>query len=103
MFSNKKRYHLLLIILLFLLGNIPQTIQAKSDDTLIIGKVENHSFETVDVVERSITNDLYWYSASVAPISEFFDPKGNLNTIYETEKSITLVKHDDFTDLLPIP
>ncbi|HHU73282.1 MAG TPA: hypothetical protein GXZ28_01460 [Clostridiales bacterium] len=99
MFSNKKRYHLLLIILLFLLGNIPQTIQAKSDDTLIIGKVENHSFETVDVVERSITNDLYWYSASVAPISEFFDPKGNLNTIYETEKSITLVKYNDnFTD-----
>ena len=96
MFFTKERKHLLPSLLLFFYCFlvVGQNTEAKSVDNLIGAKVVSYVNEIEEATKSTITDNLWWYSANVSPISEFFNYQGNYNTIYESDTLINLVKYN---------
>lgn len=106
MFSKKVKC--LVLVFLLLISNLltaRQSVSAKSETSkalnkISIGKVDQIVNDIEESVVSTITHNLRRYYTEVSPISEFFDYKGNYNTIFESENSITLVKYSkDFKEI----
>ena len=93
------RYHffiilvgIIIIMAVFVLNNYAQ---AKEGSNLTEYRVQQYRFPTEEIGKETISKDLWWYSASVSPVSEFFDSKGQFHTVYESKSHINLIEYSE--------
>lgn len=88
-----RKLALFILFLIYILIDYNIITDAKETNENVIASVNRYTQETKEIGKNSITKDMWWYYASVAPISEYMDKEGSYNTIYESENRINLLRY----------